>query len=202
MKANEVPQFYPKTKKAWRQWLQQHHDRANAVWLVQYKKSAGIPTISWSDAVDEALCFGWIDSVKKKLDEERSIQYFTKRKPNSTWSKINKEKVARLITEGRMTPAGLAPIEAAQRNGSWELLDSVDRLEVPEDLATALDAVPGARAFFEGCSPSNRKALLQWLVLAKSAATRQKRIDSIAQLAGQGLKPAFLTGGAARPKKS
>ena len=106
----------------------------NAFWVIFYKQKADKPTITWSDAVDEALCFGWIDSIKKTLDEERSIQFFIKRKPKSTWSKINKEKVKKLIAAEKMMQAGLGCIEIAQENRSWEILDSVEELIIPKDL--------------------------------------------------------------------
>src|SRR5690606_13350946 len=125
------------------------------------------PSVSWSDAVDEALCFGWIDSVKKKLDEVRSIQFFSKRKPKSTWSKINKEKVKKLIETKQMTEAGLHCIKIAKQNGSWTILDSVEELEVPIDLEKELKLKTNAYDFFFSLSKSTKKGLLQWLVMAK-----------------------------------
>src|SRR5690606_22432980 len=113
---------------------------------------------------DEALCFGWIDSIKKKLDEDSTVQFFSKRKPTGTWSKINKGKVERLIADGLMTPAGLDCIETAKQNGSWTLLDSVEALQIPDDLAEAFRRHSGAASFFESLSKSVRKALLQWVV--------------------------------------
>lgn len=139
--------------------------------------------------MDEALCFGWIDSVKKTLDDERSVQLFSKRRPNGTWSKINKEKVQRLIDDQLMTRAGYECIEAAKQNGSWAILDEVEELKIPEDLEKAFTAKQGAKDYFLSLSKSQRKAILQWLVLAKRPETRQKRIDEIATLAAQKLKP-------------
>ncbi|MBL0048068.1 MAG: YdeI/OmpD-associated family protein [Bacteroidetes bacterium] len=189
MSFHEVEKFYPKSRKAWRKWLEKYHSKKNSVWVIFYKKSAQMPTLSWSDAVEEALCFGWIDSVKRTLDEERSIQFFSKRKAKSTWSKINKEKVQKLIASGHMFPAGLTSIELAKQNGSWEILDSVEELSMPPDLLSALEAETHALEFFTGLSKSIRKAMLQWLVMAKKEETRQKRISEIAVLAGNKMKP-------------
>lgn len=144
--------------------------------------------ITWSEAVDEALCFGWIDSRKKPIDEKTFMQFFSPRKSQSTWSNINKEKVQQLILEKRMTKAGYATIEAAKQNGSWELLNEVEALKIPGDLENALKRVNGT-TFFLSMSKSVRKAILQWLVLARREETRKKRIEEIAGNAALGLKP-------------
>lgn len=185
----EIEIYYPKTKQQWRKWLIKNHLQKDAVWLVIYKQKANKPTISWSDSVDEALCFGWIDSIKKTLDEERSIQFFSKRKPKSTWSKINKEKVQILMETGQMAPAGLDCVEIAKQNGSWQILDSVEALLIPEDLETELKSKANALDFFLSLSKSTKKAMLQWLILAKRAETRQKRITEIVELAAIKQKP-------------
>ena len=189
MQIDENSIFYPSTLGEWRQWLSENHVEKEFVWLVFYKKKTGKPTITWSQSVDEALCFGWIDSVQKKYDEERSIQFFSKRKPKSTWSKINKEKIKNLINEGRMTQAGLDCITIAKQNGSWTILDEVEELIIPEDLAIELNAKADAKDFFMSLSKSIRKAMLQWLVLAKRPETRQKRITEIVELADKKQKP-------------
>ena len=186
---SQIETYYPETKQQWRAWLEENYLQKEAVWLILYKKNVNKPTISWSDAVDEALCFGWIDSVKKKLDEQRSIQFFSKRKPKSTWSKINKEKVQKLMEAGQMTNAGLDCIALAKQNGSWEILDSVEQLAIPKDLETELMSKANAMDFFLSLSKSTKKAMLQWLVLAKRPDTRQKRIAEIAKLAAQQQKP-------------
>lgn len=144
-----------------------------------------MPTISWSEAVDEALCFGWIDSVRKTIDDERYRQYYSKRKARSTWSKVNKEKVSQLINEGRMTDAGLESIRLAKQNGSWTILDGVEALRIPDDLEEALSGHPGASAFFTSQSKSVQKMMLAWVALARRDDTRQKRIREIADCAGQ-----------------
>lgn len=186
---NEAEIFCPASQTAWRRWLKKNHPIKHAVWLVCYTKKSNRPTVSWSEAVDEALCFGWIDSKKIKIDEETSRQFFSKRKPNSTWSKINKEKVERLIAGGRMTPAGLACIETAKQNGSWTLLDEVEELIIPNDLEKAFKKHKGAKDNFLSLSKTARKMMLQSLVLAKRPETRQKRIDEIVFQATQKKKP-------------
>jgi uncharacterized protein YdeI (YjbR/CyaY-like superfamily) len=173
----------------WREWLEEHHATEPGVWLMSWKKAAGKPSISWSEAVDEALCFGWIDSTRRSIDELSSQQYFAPRKPKSNWSKINKEKVERLIAEGRMTPAGLAAIEEAKRNGSWNNLDAVEAMEMPADFVAALEAHPGAREYVESLSKTKRWALLYWINGAKREATRADRIRQIAEAAAQGTRP-------------
>ncbi len=185
----EVPEFCPKSQADWRRWLQKNHQSANAVWLIYYKKKSPGHNLTWSEAVDEALCFGWIDSVKKTLDEERAIQYFSKRKPNSGWSKINKAKIEQLIQDNKMMPAGFECIEKAKQNGSWLLLDTVEALIIPKDLLQAFKIHPGAKAYFTGLKKSEQKIILHWVVTAKRPETRAKRIDEIASLAGQQLKP-------------
>ncbi|MNL35590.1 hypothetical protein D3C87_1576320 [compost metagenome] len=142
--------------------------------------------------MDVALCFGWIDSKKIKIDDERTHQFFSTRKANSTWSKINKVKVAQLIEKGLMTEAGYKSIAVAKENGSWIILDSVEELIVPEDLDAGLKNNVVAREFFEGLSKSSKKMMLQWLVLARRPETRQKRIAEILECAGQKLKPKHL----------
>jgi uncharacterized protein YdeI (YjbR/CyaY-like superfamily) len=186
----EEPQpFYPDSRQAWREWLQTNHQTEQSVWVLYYKKKTNVPSLTWSEAVDEALCFGWIDSTAKPIDDQTYRQFFSKRKPKSVWSKVNKEKVKNLIEQGLMMQAGLDSIAIAKQNGSWTILDEVEELIVPDDLDAALEAQTGAKAFFMGLTKSTRKVMLQWLVLAKQATTRQKRIREIADSAAQGLKP-------------
>lgn len=189
MQKIEIEEFYPRNKKEWRNWLRKNHVTRDAVYLIMYKKQTGMPSLNWSDAVDEALCFGWIDSTARPIDDEKYKQYFTKRKPQSTWSKINKVKVEKLLQEGLMAEAGLAIIELAKQNGSWTILDEVEELIIPKDLELAFKKHKGSKTFFESISKSIRKAMLQWLVLAKRPETRQNRINEIAELAGKGMRP-------------
>lgn len=181
--------FCPASREEWRQWLKENHSSRQSVWLVQYKQKSAKPSIPWSDSVDEALCFGWIDSTRKTIDEESFVQFFTKRKPTSNWSKINKAKVERLITQGLMEEAGLKSIEIAKKNGSWSILDDVEELVVPKDLQEAFQLQSGSGDYFDNLSKSVKKMILQWVALAKRPETRQKRIAEIAELAAQKLKP-------------
>ena len=185
----DIETFRPASRQEWRQWLQEHHNDKPSVWLIQYKKEANLPTLTWSESVDEALCFGWIDSLRKSVDDKTFMQFFCKRKPTSVWSKINKAKVQRLIDEGLITRAGHESIETAKQNGSWSILDHVEELLIPKDLEKEFKSHRGSKAFFMGLSKSAQKAILQWLVLAKRPETRQKRIDEIAELAAQKMKP-------------
>lgn len=189
MPEKDIEIYYPISQKAWRKWLQVNHNSQQSVWLVFYNKASSKPTISWTDAVDEALCFGWIDSKKVSIDKERSHQFFSKRKSKSTWSKINKDKVERLIANERMTEAGVRSIETAKQNGSWSVLDDVEKLKIPKDLEKAFKTQHGSKQFFLNWSKSARKGILQWVVLAKRTETRQNRINEIAELAAKNLKP-------------
>ena len=161
---NEVEQFCPKSKDEWRAWLTKNHATKKSVWVVYHKKSfRGLPSISWSEAVDEALCFGWIDSTKKTINKEQFTQLFTPRKEKSGWSKINKEKIKNLTQAGLLTPAGLATVARAKKDGSWSLFDAVETLVVPADLVVEFKKHAGAKEFFMSLSPSSRKAILQGL---------------------------------------
>lgn len=186
---NEISSFCPKNQGEWRRWLKKHHQAETAVWLIYYKKTSPNHNLTWSEAVDEALCFGWIDSVKKTLDEERFIQFFSKRKPSSGWSKINKAKIEQLVKDDKMTPAGFACIEKAKQNGSWFLLDTVEAMIIPKDLLQAFKVYPGAKTYFTGLKKAEQKIMLHWVATAKRPETRAKRIDEIASLAAQQLKP-------------
>ncbi len=189
MQQEEAESFCPSNVEEWRAWLTKNHQSKQSVWLIYYKKGAGVPSITWSEAVDQALCFGWIDSTAKAIDEHRFRQFFCKRKPTSVWSKINKEKVQRLIKGGLMAPAGLASIDVAKKNGSWAILDEAEELIVPKDLSAAFRKHKRSKAFFTGLSKSVRKAMLQRIVLARRPETWQKRISEIAERAAKGMKP-------------
>ncbi|MGH1516877.1 YdeI/OmpD-associated family protein [Chryseobacterium sp. JK1] len=180
---------YVNTKAEWREWLEKNHQSEQSIWLVCNTKKSNLPMIYWTELVDEALCFGWIDSTRKTIDENSFMQLFSRRKPNSTWSRINKEKVEKLIENNLMRKAGLDCIRIAQENGSWNILDSVEGLEIPKDLNEAFKMYSGSQAYFESLSKSVKKMLLQWIVLAKRPETRQKRIDEIAIHAAQKKKP-------------
>jgi len=185
----ETEIFYPTSQTAWRQWLAKNHSSKQSVWLVYYAKSSEKPSLTWSEAVDVALCFGWIDSKRIKIDKDTSHQYFSKRKPKSIWSKINKGKVQKLIENGLMTPAGMESVEVAKQNGSWNILDEVEELIIPNDLEEAFKKHKGSKDYFLSLSKSIRKMMLTSLVLARRPETRQKRIHEIAEHAGQNKKP-------------
>lgn len=184
-----IPIIEADTIHNWRDWLSKNHLSEKGVWLVFYTKNAPKKSISWSESVTEALCFGWIDSTKRKIDEFTCHQFFGPRKAKSTWSKINKEKVERLIQEGKMTEAGLKAVTIAKENGSWTILNDVEALLVPDDLAQALAALPPAESYFSALSKSAKKMLLYWVKSAKRPETRQKRILEIAQCAALKTKP-------------
>ena len=185
----EIEKFYPKSRQEWREWLQDNHDKKQSVWLIYYKKKSNIPTVIYSEAVDEALCFGWIDSKSKPIDEHKFMQFFSRRKPNSVWSRVNKEKIERLTNEGLMTKAGYEIIEIAKQNGSWTILDEAEALIIPDDLDKELQKRKNAKEYFLSLSRSDKRNILQWLVLAKRQETREKRIAEIIELADKNQKP-------------
>lgn len=189
MSSKNEETYYPKSRSDWRRWLVKNHETKKSVWLLFYNKKSEKQSISWSDAVDEALCFGWIDSKKQKVDEFSYRQYYSKRKPDSTWSKINKEKVDQLIENGLMTKSGLKSIEVAKQNGSWTILDDIEELIIPKDLKKALESYKNAFEYFDSQSKSSKKMLLYWVASAKRPETRQKRIEEISKLASIGQKP-------------
>jgi uncharacterized protein YdeI (YjbR/CyaY-like superfamily) len=179
---------HPTTRAEWRRWLEQNHTRTQGVWLISFKKATGKPRVEYDEAVEEALCFGWIDSKSLKLDDERTMLWFTARKRGTGWSKPNKERVERLIAAGLMTEAGMAKITAAQQDGSWSALDAVEALEIPPDLAAALAAHPSAQAHFEAFPRSAKRSILEWIASAKTPATRAKRVEETARLAADNIR--------------
>lgn len=185
----EIETFYPKSRQEWREWLQENHDQKQSIWLIYYKKKSNVPTVIYSDAVDEALCFGWIDSKAKPIDEHTFMQFFSRRKEKSVWSKVNKEKIERLTKEGLMTKAGFEIIDKAKQNGSWTILDDAEALIIPDDLENAFQERDNAKTYFLSLSRSDKRNILQWLVLAKRQETREKRIAEIADLAEKNQKP-------------
>jgi uncharacterized protein YdeI (YjbR/CyaY-like superfamily) len=178
----------PESTAEWREWLEANHSTAPGVWLTYAKKNAGVADISYEEAVEEALCYGWIDSIGRSLDGKRMSLVFTPRKPGGTWAKSNKERIARLIEEGRMTAAGLAKIEQAKADGSWNALDDFDDLDVPEDVQAALAADETAAANFAAFSPGVRRTYLWWIKTAKRPETRAKRIAETVRLVARNIK--------------
>ncbi|GAA1057834.1 hypothetical protein GCM10017608_02360 [Agromyces luteolus] len=173
----------------WRAWLERHHADAPGAWAVTVRKPAlepGAEHVSAQDLNEECLCFGWIDSRPGAVDETRTALLCTPRKPGSGWSKVNKDRIEHLLADGLVAPAGLAAIERAKADGSWSSLDAVESLEVPDDLAAALDEYPDARSNFEGFPRSVRRGILEWIASAKRDATRASRIAETAALAEEG----------------
>ena len=189
MSKPDIEQFYPENIQQWRKWLEKNHLRKDAVWLIYYKKNTGKPSLNWSNAVDVALCFGWIDSKAETIDKLSFRQYFCKRKPNSTWSKINKQKIELLTAKGLMAQAGFDIIGIAKQNGSWTILDDVEDLIIPAELEKAFENFENSKDYFLSLSNSKKKVLLQWIALAKTDTTRQKRIFDIAENAAQKQQP-------------
>lgn len=177
-----------KDRATWRRWLQRHHSRTTGVWLELHKKGSRTGSVSYEDAVLEALCYGWIDSKANKLDEERFKLWMSPRKSRGVWSAINKRRVTELITAGLMAPPGLAAVDAAKSDGSWTSLDPSVALVIADDLATALAAAPRARSNFDGFPPGVRKQILQWIDAAKRPETRAKRVGETARLAGENIR--------------
>lgn len=186
--ANQIERFHAKARPEWRRWLARHHGTSPGVWLISYKKGSGKPRVPYDEAVEEALCFGWIDSRPNKLDDERFMQLFSPRKPKSAWSRLNKSRAEKLIAAGLMTAAGLDKIEAAKADGSWSKLDGVEELQTPADLKKALSANPRARKNFAAFSPSSRKNILWWIQSAMRPETRRKRVAETVGLAAENIK--------------
>ena len=184
----ESIEFYPRNRQAWRNWLQKNHATKQSVWLIMYKKSSGKPTILYNEVVEEALCFGWIDSVPRKRDAESSFLYISIRKAKSGWSALNKKRIEKLIQENRMTTAGLQKIEAAKKDGSWSALDKIEALEMPAALQKALTRNKKALAHFNGFPSSVRKQLFLWIESAKTPVTKEKRITGIVTLAEKNIR--------------
>lgn len=181
----DIPMVHAETRAEWRSWLVGHHRSEQAVWLVSWKKATGRPAVTYDDAVSEALAVGWVDSRPRKLDAERTMLYFTPRKPTSGWSRPNKQRVEQLRRDGLMLPAGEEAITIAIANGRWSLLDDVEDLVVPDDLADAFRAYPPAQQNWEAFPPSARRGILEWIVQAKKSETRQRRVQETAELAQQ-----------------
>ena len=177
--ANTVKQVYIPDRKAWREWLQENHDRVKSIWPVHDKMSNPDNKLSYEDIVQEALCFGWIDSTVKKLDEKRSMIYLSVRKPKSIWAQSNKDRVEKLIKNGLMTRPGLVTIERAKADGSWTAFDAVEDLIMPDELRRVLEKNETAAKNFKSFSPFLKKQILYFIYSAKQTETRIKRIEKI-----------------------
>lgn len=186
---SETEVLDPGTAEAWHAWLEAHHDTSPGVWLVIGKKGNPVTPLAYEQAVEEALAFGWIDSTVNRLDEHRVKQLYTPRRRGSTWALSNKCRVERLAAEGRLQPAGTAVIEAAKADGTWSMLDDVEALVVPHDLAEALASNPQASAGFHALPDSAKKQALYWVISAKRPETRARRIQVTVEAAAAGKPP-------------
>ena len=188
MANDDLPRVEARTRAEWRAWLRANHAASGSIWLVYYKKASGKGDLDYAAIVEEALCFGWIDSVPRVLGEERAMLRISPRKAGSAWSRVNQARVERLIADGRMTPAGMAKVEAAKADGSWSALDDAEAGVMPPDLGAALDANPAARANFDAFPPGSRKIILQWVTGAKRAETRAARVAESVRLAAENVR--------------
>lgn len=182
----DLPVFHAESRAAWRAWLEANHHTERGVWLCSWRAATGRPLCLYPEAVEEAICFGWIDSTVHVLDEDRRLQLMTPRKPRSSWTRLNRQRVTSMEAAGRMTDAGRRAVEVARQNGWWVIYDPVEDLIEPAELATALDAAPDARAHWDAFPPSARKAMLWWVISAARASTRQQRIASVVEKATTG----------------
>ena len=186
MPKHALERVYVPDRASWRRWLSRNHARTPGIWLVFDRASHNSRRLPYADAVEEALCFGWIDSTVRPLSATQYCQLFTPRKPKSTWSKLNKTRVAALIAGGRMHRAGLEAIERSKKSGGWESLDHVESLTMPPDLAAALGAAGDARTNFDAFAPSARKGYFHWISQAKRDETRARRVQAVVALAAAG----------------
>ncbi|MGZ5556506.1 MAG: YdeI/OmpD-associated family protein [Candidatus Aminicenantales bacterium] len=189
---NAEPRLF-KTRQAWRAWLSRNHAKEKGIWLAYYKKGSGKKSVTYEEALQEALCFGWIDSTVGRIDDERYKQRFTPRKDKSVWSSSNKVRVKKLSAEGRMAPPGRAKVEAAKRNRSWESLSDIDRIgkdaDIPVDLREALSRDARAREVFDKRPPSEKKLWAYWILSAKRPETRARRIKETVERLIAGRRP-------------
>ena len=184
---DDAEQVLIESPQQWRAWLTEHHATSSGIWLVMWRAGSGKPQVTYEQAIEEALCFGWIDGQAQTLDSERSALWLTRRRPGSGWSLLSKQRVARVEADGRMTAVGRAVIDGAKRDGSWSRYDDADNLVLPQDLVDAFEARDGAREHWETFSEAVRRGILRWIVDAKRDVTRAARIEETADLAEQGI---------------
>ena len=185
-----MEKVFAKDRQEWRSWLSQNHDKASEIYLAFYKLSTKKPTVTYEEAVEEALCFGWIDGIRKGIDEETYMNHFTPRKPKSTWSVVNKDRVEKLISEGKMTEAGMKLVEIAKQNGQWDAAYQLSaKQEIPQDLDDALEANEAALIFFKSLSNTNQFTYIRQIEKVKSPELRAERLERIIKLCERELKP-------------
>ncbi|MEL6822520.1 MAG: YdeI/OmpD-associated family protein [Calditrichota bacterium] len=187
-RSDGVATFHASSGAEWRTWLETNHNTKKSVWLIIFRKESNTSSVYYDEAVDEALCFGWIDSKPNKRDDQSYFQFFSKRNPRSNWSKVNKQKVERLLTEGRIAEPGHEMIRLAKETGTWTALEDVDNLVVPPDLRKAFDSNPTAFTFWEKFPPSTRRGILEWIFNAKREETRAKRIAETVEKAAEDIR--------------
>ena len=185
----DAPEVAVKATAELRDWLAAHHAQDTGVWLVTYKKADPDRYVSIGEIIDQCLCFGWVDSLSRGKDDARTMIYSSPRKPGANWSRVNKDKVARLTTAGRMTPAGQAVIDRAKEDGTWTALDAVENLEIPADLQAAFDDAPGAEANWHAFPRSVKRGALEILLNAKRATTRAAKIATIVEDSARDIRP-------------
>lgn len=185
----QLETIYAQDRAEWRKWLEANYRVSPGIWLIYYKVKSDKPSVKYSEAVKEALCFGWIDSKVKSLDQERYMQIFTPRKSKSVWSKLNKQYIQELIEQGLMTEAGLEKIQFAKLDGSWTTLDAIEALIIPQDLQQALFSNETANLYFEAFSSTSKKNILFWIESAKRPETRLKRIEKTINAVAQNKNP-------------
>jgi uncharacterized protein YdeI (YjbR/CyaY-like superfamily) len=196
----DLPLLQPRSRRAWRAWLQKHHNTSSGIWLVYAKKHTGIPSLTYAEAVEEALCFGWIDSLVHPVDDSLYKQIFTPRKPSSAWSALNKKRVEKLITAEQMTAAGMKMIELAKANGQWDAHAQTEALTMPPELTKALNGNTSAKKNWPTYTVSQQKAFLRMLHDAKTPDTRAKRIARILDIVSNRITfSQLLGGGASKP---
>ncbi len=184
-----MKRVYVKNRSEWRNWLSQNHDKSSGIWLVFYKKHTGKSTLEYEEAVEEALCFGWIDSIIKKADEEKYLRKLTPRKADSRWSELNKKRIAKLTKQGHMTESGIAKVEEAKKSGLWDQPDRPQiSLDIPRELESALAKNIKAKKFFDQLAPSYQKQFIGWIAAAKRRETRERRLRESIALLEQGEK--------------
>ncbi len=185
--------LYVTTRQQWRKWLEENHVTQNEIWLIYYKKHTGKPRISYEDAVEEAICFGWIDSLIKRIDDEKYMQKYTPRNDNSVWSEINRKRAEKMIEERKMTPAGLKKIDAAKKNGNWQkAYSSTRKIEMLPELERALKVNDTAWLNFNNFTDSYKNMYISWVSAAKREATRQHRIKEVVRRSEQNQKPGMM----------
>lgn len=187
-KKTNIGEVYARSRKEWRLWLESNHHKISQIWLVLYKKGSSMPSVNYEESVEEALCFGWIDSKPQKRDENCYLLFFSRRKPKSVWSAINKKRINKLEEAGLMRPAGIAAVETAKANGSWTSIDNVEAMIMPEELEYGLRKNATAKLFFAAFPASAKKGIYQWIASAKTNTTRSKRIHETIALAEKNIR--------------